>query len=84
MSESEPDVVSLVTMLVTSLVDDTDAVKVTSQTLEDGTLSLEVSCAEDDIGKVIGRQGRVVKAIRTLSRACASQDGSHVEVEVLG
>ena len=37
---------------------------------------------EADIGKVIGRQGRIIKAIRTLARAAASQDGFRVEVEL--
>ena len=38
---------------------------------------------EEDAGKVIGRQGRVIKAIRTLARAAASRTNTHVEVELL-
>lgn len=45
-------------------------------------LSFEIEVDEGDIGKIIGRQGRIIKAIRTLARAAASQDGFRVEVEL--
>jgi L-threonylcarbamoyladenylate synthase len=43
-----------------------------------------ISLHPDDVGKVIGRQGRIIKAIRTLARASAGTTGEHVDVEVLG
>ena len=46
--------------------------------------TIEVSVAEDDVAKVIGRRGRTIKAIRTLARALAARLDTAVEVEVLG
>lgn len=75
----------LVEMLVTSLVDDKEAVSI--ETVEsDDVITINITVAEDEVGKVIGRSGRVIKAIRTLTRAVASQDEQYpeIEVEVLG
>ncbi|PKQ38669.1 MAG: RNA-binding protein [Actinobacteria bacterium HGW-Actinobacteria-1] len=77
------DTDELVRYLVTSLVDNPDDVSIAKQTGPDGS-AYEVTVNPDDIGKVIGRQGRVIKAIRTLVRAAASVDGSDASVEVLG
>ena len=44
---------------------------------------IEISVNEEDTGKVIGRQGRVIKSIRTLARAAASRNDMRVEVEIL-
>ena len=44
---------------------------------------MEVHVNEEDAGKVIGRQGRVIKAVRTLARAAASRTATHVEVELI-
>lgn len=76
-------IADLVEYLVVSIVDDVDSV---SLEVIDGDLSstIEVSVADDDVAKVIGRHGRTIKAIRTLSRALASRLGTSVEVEVLG
>lgn len=83
MSIDEAGIKELVTYLVTSLVDDAEAVAVTSEQ-EGSTVTVTVSVAADDIGKVIGRQGRIVKAIRTVARAAGSQSNLNVEVEVDG
>ena len=50
---------------------------------EGGTL-IEIECAEADAGKVIGRHGRQIKAIRTIARALGQRVGTSVDVEVLG
>jgi predicted RNA-binding protein YlqC (UPF0109 family) len=42
-----------------------------------------VSVAEDDIGKIIGRQGKVIRAIRTLVKASATRQGTRVDVDVI-
>ena len=83
MTVSQTEVKDLVTFLVTSLVDEPDAVSVTSEQ-EGSTVSVSITVAPDDIGKVIGRQGRIVKSIRTLARAAGSQSNLNVEVEVDG
>jgi predicted RNA-binding protein YlqC (UPF0109 family) len=74
---------ALVRYLVTSLVDAPDAVTVETKE-SDESLTFEVALDPADVGKVIGRQGRIIKAIRTLARAAGSTDGKQVEVEVLG
>lgn len=80
MPKQEQATVELVEHLVRSLVDNQDAVKVVSNT-SGNELMIEVSVSDDETGKVIGRQGRIIKAIRTLARASADYS---VEVEVLG
>lgn len=83
MAITEAGVKDLVTYLVTSLVDDTDAVSVASEQTG-STVAITISVASDDIGKIIGRQGRIIKAIRTMARAAGSQSNLNVEVEVDG
>ena len=82
MVQSFEDVTSLVRTLVEQIVDNPEDVTVTGTDQENGELYVEVSVNESDIGKVIGRQGRIIKAIRTLARAAASQEGFRVEVEL--
>ena len=84
MNDSQQDTLALVDMLVRSLVDEADEVRVTAADVDDEGMTIEVTVSPDDVGKVIGRQGRIIKAIRTLARAAASQDGFQVDVEVLG
>ena len=73
----------LVEFLARALVDDPDAVSVDSYEEDDGTLVYEVRVAEDDVGKVIGRSGRTVNAIRAVVRAAAIRDGRRVLVDVV-
>lgn len=80
MVESFEDVTQLVRTLVEQIVENPEAATVTGTDQENGELFIEVD--EGDIGKIIGRQGRIIKAIRTLARAAASQDGFRVEVEL--
>jgi len=70
----------LVEVLVRSLVDQPDQVAVTSKETA-RSLVLEVRVAPADMGKVIGRQGRVARAIRTVVKAAAVRDGRRVQVE---
>ncbi len=76
-------IADLVEYLVCSIVDDADAV---SLEVIDGADSstIEVTVAEGDVAKVIGRHGRTIKAVRTLARALAARLDTSVEVEVLG
>lgn len=76
-------VADLVELIVCGLVEDEDAVSLDVTDGEEGAL-IEVTCAEGDAGKVIGRRGRTIKAIRTIARACGQRVGTDVEVEVLG
>jgi uncharacterized protein len=63
-----------------ALVDRPEAVRVTEAEHRDGAV-VEVAVAGDDLGRVIGRQGRTATAIRTLVTAAAERDGTHVSVE---
>lgn len=75
-----PRVKQLVEVLVRSLVDQPDQVTVTS-TETARSVIFEVRVAPADMGKVIGRQGRVARAIRTVVKAAAVRDGRRVQVE---
>lgn len=83
MAERTADLDELVRFVFTSLVDSPDDVRIESST-EGTRVSFEVTVAPDDVGKVIGRQGRIIKSVRTLARAAGSLDGREVEVEVVG
>ena len=73
----------LVEFLARALVDDPDAVSVESFEEDDGTVVYEVTVAEDDVGKVIGRSGRTVNALRAVVRAAAVRDGRRVLVDIV-
>ena len=72
----------LVEVIAKALVDNPDEVVVTEK--EEGkTLVLEVKVAESDMGKVIGKQGRIAKAIRSVVKAASSKDNKRVDVEII-
>ena len=83
MAEQTEDTVGLVESVVRPLIDFPDDLEISASDAEDGSILVEMRVNEEDAGKVIGRQGRVIKAIRTLARAAASRTGAHVEVELL-
>ena len=72
----------LVEFLVRALVEQPDKVEV-EEFEEDGDLVLEVSVAEEDLGRVIGRGGRIANAIRTVARAAGSRGERRVIVDIL-
>lgn len=76
----EKDLVEYVTR---ALVDQPDAVQVTVVEGERSTI-LELRVAPDDVGRVIGKSGRIAKAVRTLINATAVRGGRHVVLEILG
>ena len=77
------NVADLVEYLVAALVDNPDAIAIDVTDGEDTSL-IEVHVDPEDVGKVIGRHGRVIKAVRTLARACAARDDLVADVEVIG
>ncbi len=72
----------LVEYLVRALVEDPEAVEV-EEFDEDGDLVLEVTVADEDLGRVIGRGGRIANAIRTVARAVGARDDRRVIVDIL-
>ena len=73
----------LLEYLARSLVDRPDEVSVESFEEDDGTVVLELSVADDEAGKVIGRGGRTVAALRTIVKASAVREGQRVLVDVV-
>ena len=72
----------LVEFVARSLVDDPNAVRVEEVRDAEGVV-LELHVAEDDMGKVIGRNGSVAKALRTLLKVISARDGEPVSLEIL-
>ncbi len=73
----------LVAYLAQRLVDDPGAVRVDSSEEEDGVVLLRLHVALEDRGKVIGRQGRIVRALRTLVRAGGVREGKRYQLEIV-
>ena len=73
----------LLVYLARALVDHPDAVKVEEFEEDDGTLVLELSLADDDYGKVIGRGGRTANALRTVVKAAAVKENRRVLVDII-
>jgi uncharacterized protein len=73
----------LLEFLVRSLVADPDAVVVNEVEEIDGEVVLELEVAEDDLGRVIGRGGRVANALRSVMKAAATREDKRVVVDIL-
>lgn len=73
----------LIEYVAQSLVDDPTAVQVREVRNDRNALVLELHVAPNDFGKVIGRQGRVAKAMRTLLRAGGTREGRHTSLEIV-
>lgn len=72
----------LVEVVAKALVDHPDEVVVTEKN-EGRNIIIELHVAPSDMGKVIGKQGRIAKAIRAVVKAASSKDNTHVDVEIL-
>ena len=72
----------LVEVIAKALVDNPDEVTVTEK-LSGKNLTVELHVAPSDMGKVIGKQGRIAKAIRTVVKAAALEDNKKVDVEII-
>lgn len=78
----EPKLEELVSFLARGLVDNPDEVEVISHEPDDSRIDLELRVAQDDMGRVIGRQGRTIRAIRSVVKAAAVKADKRVDVEV--
>jgi predicted RNA-binding protein YlqC (UPF0109 family) len=72
----------LLEFLAKSLVDHPDQVRV-EETETDNAVLLRLTVAKEDVGKVIGKQGRIARALRTVVKASAVKDGKQATVEIL-
>lgn len=66
--------------IIESLVDDIESIEIT-ETGNDKTVELQVKISKDDMGKVIGKQGRTANAIRTLMKSIAGKDNKKINIE---
>ncbi len=71
----------LVTYIVEQLVEDKQAINITS-TEEGGVETITIRVAESDIGKVIGKQGKIAMSIRTLAKAVGMREGKRYNIEI--
>lgn len=83
MPEQSEDILGLVESVIRPLIDHEDDFSITAQNTDEGAILVELKVNQEDVGKVIGRQGRVIKAVRTLARAAASHTNTPVEVELI-
>lgn len=72
----------LLEFIAKSMVSNPDAVSV-EETVKENTVVLSLSVGENDMGKVIGKQGRIAKAIRTVVKAAASHENKKVTVDIV-
>jgi len=68
--------------LVGSIVEDGESVSIESETRRNGGIGYRVSVAPSDMGRIIGRRGRVAQAVRTVVRAAGARDGVEVHVDI--
>ncbi|MHC1578425.1 MAG: KH domain-containing protein [Dehalococcoidia bacterium] len=72
----------LLEYITKSIVAEPDAIKISEENSEDGLL-IKLEVAPDDKGRIIGRQGRVAQALRTLLRVKAAKDNTRVRLEIV-
>ena len=74
---------SFVDYVVKSLVDSPDQVEITSVDGEEGAVTIQVRCCKEDIGKIVGKRGKTIMAIRSLVSGAAGRQHKRVSVDVL-
>lgn len=79
--DAKMDLKKILTDIACAIVDTPDAVNVT-ETIDGDNVELVLTVAEDDTGMVIGRHGKIAKAIRQIMKAAANTCGKHVTVEI--
>lgn len=83
MPELTEKISGLVETVVRPLIEFEDDFEISAFEESGNTIVVELRVNEADAGRVIGRQGRIIKAVRTIARAAASQENAHVEVELI-
>ena len=76
-----PNAVAVLEYVVKQVVDNPDAVSVSTTEGRRGGLQLDVRVGDGDMGRVIGKRGRIAQSIRTVVRAAAVKDGAQVDIE---
>ncbi len=78
-----PDYEELVGFVVKNLVTKPEEVRIQTQRTESGVVNLSVKTAPEDIGRVIGKRGATINAIRMIAKAAAVKPGDKVDVDIL-
>ncbi len=73
----------LIEFIAKSLVEHPDAVSITEELDEDGTVLVKLSASQDDMGRIIGKQGRTAKAMRTLLNAKATRENKRASLQIM-
>jgi len=76
------EIKKLIETMVTSIVDDTEKIQITEEDSDRGIL-YEITVSKDDVGKLIGKGGRVAKALRTIAKASGAKNGVRVLTNVM-
>ena len=73
----------LLEFLAKSLVDNPEGVVISEEPEENGTINFKLTVSQSDMGRVIGKQGRIAKAIRTVMKSAAAREGKKVNIEIV-
>lgn len=74
--------VELIKYVVEQIVDDKQAVQVVEAPQDDGTITVTIKVAESEVGKIIGKQGKVAMSLRTLAKAVGIKQGKRYNIEI--
>jgi uncharacterized protein len=73
----------LIEFIAKSLVENPDAVTISEEEAEDGTILIKLAAAQEDMGRIIGKQGRTAKAMRTLLNAKATRESRRANLQIM-
>lgn len=73
----------LIEYIAKSLVEKPDEIEITEETAEDGSILVRLAAAQDDMGRIIGKQGRNAKAMRTLLNAKATRENKRASLQIM-
>lgn len=73
----------LIEFIAKSLVEHPNAVSIVEEKAEDGTILIKLAAAQDDMGRIIGKQGRTAKAMRTLLNAKATRENARASLQIV-
>lgn len=73
----------LIEFIAKSLVENPDAVTISEEEAEDGTILVKLAAAQEDMGRIIGKQGRTAKAMRTLLNAKATRENRRANLQIM-
>lgn len=73
----------LIEFIAKSLVENPDAITISQEEAEDGSILIKLAAAQEDMGRVIGKQGRTAKAMRTLLNAKATRENKRATLQIM-